>query len=235
MIGEEQVLSRVEQTNHDTHGKRVPGRDPVRHFVSAVVLGLVVAAVVPEALGWPIRIAAGAVAALLLLLALTWRIILTADAAATRRWAAREDPGSLGVLGAVLLASFASLSMSVVFLLHAEMLAPGGWATLLVALSVIAVPAAWALMHTAFAFHYAHRYYRDSGDVGGLDFPGDEDPADFDFAYFAFTIGMTFQTADVAISKQEVRRVVLCHALLSFLFNTAILALAVNLLFGRLT
>ncbi|MFN8590405.1 MAG: DUF1345 domain-containing protein [Thermomicrobiales bacterium] len=218
----------------DQYGNRAPGRDPVRHFLSALVLAVLVIVVLPDSLGWAIQLGAAWVSALLLLLALTWRVILHSDAATTRRWASEEDPGSYGLLGFVLVISFASLCVSGFFLLHPEAYAPPGLATLLEALGVIAVPAAWALMHTTFAFHYAHCYYRDTGAVGGLDFPGDEDPADFDFAYFAMTIGMTFQTADVAITRRAVRRIALLHALLSFLFNTAILALAVNLIFGRL-
>jgi uncharacterized membrane protein len=98
---------------------------------------------------------------------------------------------------------------------------------------VAAVAAAWLLAHTAFALHYAHLYYRYRGRPGGLTFAGGA-PDDGDFAYFSFTIGMTYQTADVTITGRGLRRVALAHALLAFVFNTLILALAVNVLFGHL-
>ena len=104
----------------------------------------------------------------------------------------------------------------------------------LIVLGGVAVAGSWLLVHTAFTFHYAHLYYREDETLGGLDFPGGEEPDDLDFAYFAFTIGMTFQTSDVEVSERGLRRTVLRHAMLSFVFNTAILALAVSLLFGRL-
>jgi uncharacterized membrane protein len=76
-------------------------------------------------------------------------------------------------------------------------------------------------------------YYRDDGDgEGGLEFPGREAPAYFDFAYFAFTVGMCFQVSDVTVSSRNLRRAVLGHALLSFAYNTAIIAVAINLVIG---
>lgn len=85
------------------------------------------------------------------------------------------------------------------------------------------------------ALRYARLYYRDDGaGEGGLEFPGKEPPDDFDFAYFSFTIGMCFQVSDVSVSSRLIRRTVLVHSLVSFLYNTAILALALNLVFGRL-
>ncbi len=91
----------------------------------------------------------------------------------------------------------------------------------------------WALTHTAFTLRYAHLYYREDAEgVGGVEFPGGARPSYFDFAYFAFTIGMCFQVSDVAVSSPQIRRAVLLHATLSFLYNTAILAFVLNLAFG---
>ena len=98
-----------------------------------------------------------------------------------------------------------------------------------------AVATAWALTHTAYTLRYAHLYYRDDGDgEGGLSFPGDAPPAYLEFAYFAFTIGMCFQTSDVTVNSRLIRRAVLGHAILSFLYNTTILATAVSLVVGFL-
>lgn len=95
----------------------------------------------------------------------------------------------------------------------------------------LAVVLSWVVTHTMFTLRYAHLYYGD-GEVGGLDFPGVEPPVDDDFAYFAFTIGMCFQVSDVVISSSRIRREALLHALLSFVYNTVILALSLNLVFS---
>ena len=82
---------------------------------------------------------------------------------------------------------------------------------------------------TIFALHYAHEFYGTGRRAAGLKFPGDERPDYWDFVYFAFVIGMTFQVSDVGITHREIRRTVVAHGVLSFLFTAAILALAVNI------
>jgi len=92
----------------------------------------------------------------------------------------------------------------------------------------------WFLIHTIFLFRYAHLYYFDSDDDGsaqrGLAFPGTQNPNDYDFAYFSFVIGMTFQVSDVQILDSGVRRLALIHAMISFGYNSTILALGINLI-----
>lgn len=103
---------------------------------------------------------------------------------------------------------------------------------LLIALA--SVPLGWMTIHTMSALHYAHLYWLDDeaddtdAPVGGLDFPGDTPPCGIDFLYFSTVIGMTAQTADTGITTSRMRRVVLAHSILSFFFNTVILAAAVN-------
>jgi uncharacterized membrane protein len=96
----------------------------------------------------------------------------------------------------------------------------------------------WLMTHTSFAFRYAHEYYetasREKGIVGGLDFPGEKRPDYLDFMYFALVLGMTFQVSDVQITSRKFRRLASVHGLLSFLFNTIILALTVNIAAGLL-
>ncbi len=101
---------------------------------------------------------------------------------------------------------------------------------------VFAVASAWALVHTTFALHYARLYYPDpeEGEPSGLDFPGSQKPDYFDFAYLSFMIGTAFQGSDVEVSSGPMRRVVLAHAVLSFIFNTVILALVINVVFDLL-
>lgn len=96
----------------------------------------------------------------------------------------------------------------------------------------------WLMTHTTFAFRYAHEYYaRDGGGPGidaGLEFPGETRPDYLDFMYFSLVLGMTFQVSDVQITSRKLRRVATLHGLLSFLFNTIILALTVNIAAGLL-
>jgi uncharacterized membrane protein len=105
--------------------------------------------------------------------------------------------------------------------------------TLTVVLSLASVALGWLTIHTMAALHYAHRYWQRSGpgaarEQGGLQFPGTDEPEGFDFLYFGFVIGMTTQTSDVAITSSLMRRINLLHALVSFLFNTVLVAAAVN-------
>ena len=96
----------------------------------------------------------------------------------------------------------------------------------------------WLMTHTTFAFRYAHEYYEVSADgsgiVGGLEFPGEKRPDYLDFLYFSLVLGMTFQVSDVQITARKFRRLASVHGLLSFLFNTIIVALTVNLAAGLL-
>jgi uncharacterized membrane protein len=100
--------------------------------------------------------------------------------------------------------------------------------------TLAAVALSWAVTHTAYTFRYAHLHYRrsrkhDKNSDGGIQFCGTEEPSDIDFAYFAFTIGMCFQVSDVVVTTTLLRREVLIHAVISFVYNTVILALALNL------
>lgn len=94
---------------------------------------------------------------------------------------------------------------------------------------------AWTFSNLVFALHYAHVYYLrgQSGDRGGLQFPEEPEPDYWDFAYFAFTLGMTFQTSDVTVTRQDVRKIALFHSLAAFVFNLGILAFTINSLAGK--
>ena len=95
----------------------------------------------------------------------------------------------------------------------------------------------WLLLHTTFAIRYAHLYHdhnklNTGSNVGGLDFPTKEEPDYLDFAYFSFVIGMTFQVSDVQVNSPVIKRFVLLHSLISFVFNTIIVALTINTIAG---
>jgi len=170
----------------------------------------------------------------LVLLSFAWAIIWTADAGETRRRAANDDPGRSAVWVIVIASSTLSLFAAAFGLRHARALSPSR-AAVEVFCCLGAVVLSWCLTHTAWTLRYAHLYYRDDDEgVGGLSFPGEASPDETDFAYFAFTIGMAFQTSDIAVTSPQIRRAVLLHAAQSFLFNTTILALTLNLAYGFL-
>lgn len=141
-----------------------------------------------------------------------------------RQQAERMDESEAAVLAASIIAALASLGGVTWFLAMRGPLDP--WE---VALPLLTIVLSWTFIHLAFAVRYAHEYWQA---MGGIDFPGDEKPQFSDFLYLAFTIGMTFQTSDVAFTSRLLRRVALAHALVSFLFNVVIIAAAVNLAAG---
>jgi len=98
--------------------------------------------------------------------------------------------------------------------------------------AALGVISAWGVLHTSYALHYAYLYYRSEESAGGLAFPGEQSPDQQDFAYFAFTIGTTFAVSDVDVTNRAIRRAVLGHQILSFFYNTTILALVINLVTG---
>ena len=197
----------------------------------ALVVGAVTGMAIPTRFGLPLRAVASWNAAALSMGALAWWLILSASADETRHRAAADDPGRRLVWAIVTLASGFSLFATTVVLRDARTRAPEA-RDVFVVLCVAAVAGAWMLTHTAYTLRYAHLYYRDDDGEGGLSFPGEGAPAYADFAYFAFTIGMCFQVSDVSISSRPIRRTVLGQGLLSFAYNTAILATALNLVLG---
>lgn len=106
-----------------------------------------------------------------------------------------------------------------------------------VPVSIVGVVLSWFLLHTIFTLRYAHIFYSNNKNkpavhAGGLDFPEITEPDYLDFAYFSFIIGMTFQVSDVRVTSRSIRRLVLLHSILSFIFNTSIVALLINIIAG---
>lgn len=166
------------------------------------------------------------------LLASSWSLFVTADAKLTQQRAGDEDPGRRVVYLVVVLTSLVSVLAATALVGTVHRLEPGP-KHLIAGLCLAAVVLAWALTHTAFTFRYAHLYYREDAEgVGGVDFPGGQAPAYFDFAYFAFTVGMCFQVSDACVSSPQIRRSVLLHAVISFAYNSILLAFVLNLVFG---
>ena len=160
-----------------------------------------------------------------LYLVLAYIMIFRCGLAHIRRNAALQDDGRFLILLMSALGAFASIAAIVFELGASNRSAPQlTLATLTIALS-------WATVHTIFALHYAHDYYRGA-KPGGLQFPsGDQhDHADYwDFVYFSFVIGMTAQVSDVGITDKIIRRTATVHGIISFVFNTALVALMVNI------
>jgi uncharacterized membrane protein len=170
---------------------------------------------------------------------LAWAQILLAGAKTSVRNAKLQDSARFAIFLFVIFAAVASLA-SVAILIGGSKGLGRPALTEHVLLAATTVVSSWCLIHTVFAIHYAHGYYHDEDEgpeftsAGGLEFPNEREPDFLDFAYFSFVIGMTCQVSDVQVSSQGMRRLALVHGLLSFLFNTVILALSINLASGLL-
>src|SRR3954452_18707292 len=189
----------------------------------AAVVGVVVAAVLGAQ--WSEAILGGWVGAALAYLALVWRDIRRKDAAATEGLSQSEDDSRTASESVLLGASVASLVAVIFTLAHAGHDA-GAARVALTLFALLGVALAWASVHTVYTLRYARLYY--APPVGGIGFPADDPPDYRDFAYLAFTIGMTYQVSDTGLSTKGTRRTVIQHALFSYLFGAVILAVAIN-------
>jgi uncharacterized membrane protein len=171
----------------------------------------------------------------LVFLALTWGVILRSDAHLTKARATSEDPGRYGVFLIAIGSSLVSLAAGVFVLRGTTELVSTNITWMLDTLAILAIVLAWVMTHTTYALRYARLYYQPHRGTAreGLKFPGNEAPDDLDFTYFSFVLGMAFQVSDVSITCRQIRRAVLWHSLQSFVYNTVILALSLNLLFGQ--
>jgi uncharacterized membrane protein len=195
-----------------------------RTFFS-ILIGIVVFVLLPGSLRLVTRVLIGWDSFVALYLVLVYIMMFRCGLAHIRRNAVLQDDGRFLIPLLTALGAFASLAAIVSELGEAHRNPP----QLMFATATIAL--SWAAVHTAFALHYAHEYYRGT-KPGGLQFPsGDRhDHADYwDFVYFSFVIGMTAQVSDVGITDKTIRRTATAHGIISFVFNTALLALMVNI------
>jgi uncharacterized membrane protein len=156
-----------------------------------------------------------------------WATIWHFDGAQTERLAAREDPTRTVADLLTLGAAVASL-VAVGVLLGQAARSRGATQELLAGLGLASVSLSWLTVHTVFALRYAKLYY--DGPDGGIEFKDEPRPVYSDFAYLAFTIGMTYQVSDTDLRTNEIRRTALRHGLLSFVFGTGIVATTINLI-----
>ena len=160
-----------------------------------------------------------------LYVALAYAMMFRCDHSHIRRNAILQDDGRFLILLVTALGAFASIG-AIVFELGSSH--RGAFE---LTLAMVTIVLSWTAVHTTFALHYAHDYYRGA-KPGGLQFPsGDKnDHADYwDFVYFSFVIGMTAQVSDVGITDKIIRRTATVHGIISFIFNTALVALMVNI------
>lgn len=208
-----------------------------------LVLGLAVGAATFVVLRGHLRFASAAIAGwnavALVILALDWVTILRTPQRKMREIAQQQDLSRFLVFIFVVIAASAAL-FAVGFLVQAHKSQTGGHFAIHLLLTLCTVVSSWALLNTVYSLRYAHTFYGDSDEpgvqqhAGGLIFPGDRAPNYFDFAYFSFVIGMTFQVSDVQITSRRMRRITLFHSILAFGFNTLILALLINTVSGLL-
>jgi uncharacterized membrane protein len=180
---------------------------------------------------WQIGTLVGWDVAAAVYLAWTWRTLWRQDAAATARLALREDPGRATADALLLVASVASV-LAVALAITAGRAGGPGARDLRAALAVASVALSWSVVQTVFISHYARLYY--SHPAGGIDFNQDAPPRFADFAYLAFTVGMTFQVSDTELQTSALRAMALRQALLSYLLGAVILATTINLVAGLL-
>jgi uncharacterized membrane protein len=195
-----------------------------RTFIS-IAIGIVAFFVLPGSLRLVTRFLISWDIFVTFYLVLAYAMMFRSGLAHIRRNAVLQDDGRFLILLVTAIGAFASI-VAIVFELGASQRnAPQ------LALATVTIVLSWAVIHTTFALHYAHDYYRGASP-GGLQFPsGDQhDHADYwDFVYFSFVIGMTAQVSDVGITDKTVRRTATAHGIIAFFFNTALLALMVNI------
>jgi len=170
----------------------------------------------------------------LMVIIMDWIIILKAHPREIRKIAKLQDSSRTIIFLFVITASVVSLG-AILYLLNSSK-GHHGSVSAHVLLAMGSVIVSWWLVHTLFTMRYAHMYYDTDTDdgktkpYGGLQFPEENEPDYLDFVYFSFVIGMTFQVSDVEISARDIRRLAWMHGLISFAFNTAIVALSINII-----
>ena len=201
---------------------------------AALTAGVLTFLFAPSWIAGTARLVAAYDAAAVASLAINWTFFMSGNPTHTRKYAAVQDPGRIFVFFLVLLAVVAGLVAAIGIIGRSPGAHHDGAHVVSLILGVGAIALGWLLIHTSFTYRYAHLYYRDSNrDLkadAGLIFPGNASPSDYDFAYFSFVLGMTFQVSDVQITSGVIRRVALAHGLVSFAYNATIFGVTVNVI-----
>ena len=199
---------------------------------SAALAGVAALVLLPQSLSASVREVLAWDVSALVYLALAGRVMWTCTGEVIRARAARQDDSAVVILIIILLAIAASFG-SIAGLLNEAKEASHDMRVVHLALAASTILLSWCITQVTFTLHYAHEYYRPrhghSSPVSTLDFPGDDNPDYWDFFYFATSFGAASQTSDVSIRSKPLRRIATLHAIISFFFNTAVLAFAINL------
>jgi uncharacterized membrane protein len=205
-------------------------------LILSVIFSLILSFLLPSWFSLSTRILCIWDAGMICFLGSTWALMVQAIPKTMRRNAQSQDEGRLVILSLITAAACASI-LAITFILRETKEKEISIVIPHVILAVVTIIGSWLIVHTIFAIHYAHEYYQDhktqrNSQAGGLDFPADIDPDYWDFLYFSFVIGMTSQVSDVQITSRSMRRLALLHSILSFFFNTAIVAMSINIIAG---
>jgi len=193
--------------------------------VVAVAAGLIVGSVLSFGVAWQAASLLGWDATVVVFLAWIWATIGGLDPDQTRVVAVREDP-SVPVADTAFVSAGVACLGGVAFVLLKAGNSHGGAKAFFITIGVASVAFSWAAVHTIFTLRYARIFYSDT--AGGIDFNEDDAPNYIDFAYMAFTVGMTFQVSDTNLTSKQMRATALRHALLSYLFGAVIVGLTIN-------
>lgn len=208
--------------------------DSRHRLLTSICLATFILVILPHKLHLPTRILSAWNCGIYCLLALNLVMMFKATPQTMRRNAKLEYQGRLAIFTLIIAAACASV-LAIGFLLTDKKGISPMFLALHVTLAILTIVGSWLLVHTVFALQYARNYYQDhesnNEDIaGGLDFPSDHQPDFWDFLYYSFVIGMTSQTSDVQTTSREMRRLTLLHGILSFFFNTTILAMSINII-----
>jgi len=194
-------------------------------LVVSILFGTAIALLLPWEWRWITRALIAWDAGVALYLIIVYWYIARCEVSHIRQRASAEDEGRVAVLILTVTATLASLAAIVLLLGQGA----GKNEPLQLLFAGVTILLSWAFVHSIFATHYAHEFYGEPPAASGLKFPGDNRPDYLDFAYFSFVIGMTCQVSDVVITARSIRRTVLAHGIIAFLFNVALLAIMINI------
>jgi len=199
-----------------------------RRLLLSTLAGALLFALLPPSMRWATRLLLAWDLTAALYVGFALLMMLRSGVETCRQRASFYDQGDWAILAVVI--GSAAASFAAIFIELAAIKAHQAPATVGLVITGLTVALSWSFTHVLFTLHYANVYYRPKkrGQPGGLDFPGEHEPDYRDFLYYAFVIGCACQTADVATTSRDMRRISLVHGIVAFAFNTAILALMIN-------
>jgi uncharacterized membrane protein len=218
--------------------RKLPKTVNIRHrLLVCIVIASIVGVLLPASVKITARLLGSWDIFTFCFLGLNWRVMLRASPDTMRRFAQQEDEGRGLILSLVTAA--ACLSVVAIGMISHDKGKENSLLLFHIGLSIATIVSSWLLVHTIFAQHYAHTYYGADRSLSeckadGLDFPGELEPDYWDFLYFSFVVGMTSQVSDVNVTSRQMRKLSLIHGVLSFFFNTTIVAMTINIIAGAI-